>query len=324
MTEVTNKKSTGGGPAGVVKFKYMHLTDYEKRAAGMGAPPGRTTFRIELFKDGEKRSAEDVKAECDKIKEELKERNKKFMLANTGSDRVGRTHENGVKFTEVIEHKMIPDKLRDIRYGDLELVLDAGTGNTGCIFGSSKRGKTFAMMHIFRKYYSKVPTGGDESGVIPLMFARNIQLSAYDDKRLILSDEFRPDVVVAEQKLQRISKNKYEFVNFIDDFIDLKHSVSLDELILTYRNSLISSYICLQYVNTLSKAGRSNVNNVLLFGQNTDEAAEVCVNVYLKSWFKSLKVPEREWVPLFHKVTMDHGFFHVHPASGAVRICKLT
>ena len=90
------------------------------------------------------------------------------------------------------------------------------------------------------------------------------------------------------------------------------------------RNSNISTIICLQYVNTLSKAARSNVNNVLLFGQNTDEAAEVCINVYLRTWFKKQGVHGLvDQISEFHRLTLDHGFFHVHPATGKVSLCKL-
>lgn len=325
-------------------YKITHLTDIERKVAGLGSPPGRVSIRVDLIRDGIARSATEVADEISKLKDDQKAQNEAYIertgykptRATNKAKSVSaaeRTGSSPAQLTQLIPSVLLSaaEQYQPV-YGALVLKLDPGTGNSVCVFGSSKRGKSTAMMHIWRTYYSRsVPEeGGDPDDkskrLIPILFAKNAQISLYDsdpaDKKLLRSDSFRPWVIAAQRKIQRESKNKFEFANFIDDFIDLKHSVTLDDMILTMRNSLISTVICLQYVNNLSKSGRSNVNNVLLFGQNTDEAAEVCINVYLKSWFKAQKIREVDWVPVFHKITADHGFFHVHPASGVVAICK--
>jgi hypothetical protein len=321
------------------KTNYFHTTDLARKSQGIGSPPGRITHKIPLWEidltthEYVKRADEDVEADKQLIKENQAVKNDLFV-AETGYKRRKNTINTIDNDTQepVEQPKMSIFKQKDvvkenvktltqIKYQPLQLVLDPLTGNTCAIFGSSKRGKSTAMMQIYRDYYMSQA----RKTLIPILFAKSTQIPLYDLPDLIISSEFDPNVIKYEQKLNRYSKNKFIFVNFIDDFIDLKHDLTLDNLLLTFRNSNLSTYICLQYVNTLSKAARSNVNNVLLFGQNTDEAAEVCIKVYLANYFKKngiIGLPDQ--VAYFHKVTLDHGFFHVHPATGNVTICKLT
>lgn len=326
------------------QYKYVHLLSYEKEKAGLGKPLGRVSYKIQLVSwDPVKeiqtpRPREEIEAEIAKLKADTKAQNMAFLAAgnrrdtNLGanSSEIPIVHQNPKIDTNNDDrgHKPqeIPRSITTYAYEPLKLILDPDTGNTTCIFGSSKRGKSTTMMKIYEEYYKPyIPkkTYKGKNAIIPFLFAKSIQINLYNAKGLIKSDKFRPEFIDAQRKINRYSKNSHSFVNFIDDFINLKHSLTLDDLILTLRNSNISTVICLQYVNTLSKPARSNVNNVLLFGQNTDEAAEVCINVYLKSWFKSQKIPEPDQVPIFHKITADHGFFHIHPSTGKVTICKL-
>ena len=300
-------------------FVQCNLIDYERRDLGLGKPLGRTCYKISKYNpDGTERSREEISADRIKMKMEQQAKNAKY-LETTGKVKPGTV--NLVNMKSAINLQP-PKTTIDIQHGGLNLILDAGTGNTCAIFGSSKRGKSTIMMQIFRDYYmNKVP-----NELIAILFARNPQISTYKlpQDKLILCDEFRPDIVMDQCEVNKLSGNKFAFLNLIDDFINLKHSLSLDDLILTMRNSNMSTVICLQYVNTLSKPARSNVNNVLLFGQNTDEAAEVCINVYLRTWFKKNGISSlMDQITEFHRLTSDHGFFHVHPATGTVSLCKL-
>ncbi len=301
--------------------KFVQLVDLERKDNGLGRPIGRTCYRVAKFNtDGTPRAEPEIQADIIKVKLEQAAKNARY-LESKGIAKPGTVNLSMFKSAltphNAEEH---PPVTTEFKYGGLNLILDNNTGNTCAIFGSSKRGKSTAMMNIFKDYYAnKVP-----DDLIAILFARNPQISAYSGVkgRLIMCDEFRSDIIADQCNINKVANNKFNFLNLIDDFINLKYSLSLDDLLLTLRNSNISTIICLQYVNTLSKAARSNVNNVLLFGQNTDEAAEVCINVYLKSWFRRQKVPESQWVNMFHTITSDHGFFHVHPASSAVSICK--
>lgn len=297
----------------VRKYRYSVVTDHEQRdKTGNGV----IRWRVKNWNDdGTPRDDQEVKQEIQVIRDQMKKKNEEYARS------LGKTLADGIRNTaykEVIIQS--PLSLSSIiKYEPLQMHLDSDTGNTGAIFGSSKRGKTTLLMEIYKKYYqSSVP-----DNLIPIAFVKNSQIGAYAKNGLIKIDEWKPEIIEAERKIQKFSKNKHEFLNLIDDFLDIKHQKMLDNLILSFRNSKISSYICLQYVNALSKSARSNVNNVFIFGQNTDEAADVSINCYLASYFRTNKIPKDQWTQVFHKITSDHGFFHIYPSTMEVRICKL-
>jgi hypothetical protein len=212
---------------------------------------------------------------------------------------------------------------------DLNLHLDKNTGNTTAIFGSSKMGKSSTLMYIYKKYYS----GSDWITIAAL---QNPQSKIYTSKlvggkakkaRLLMIDKYSPMIYKLEKRINIISKNSHNFCNLFDDFIGIKGNSTLEELVLTYRNSNISTVICLQYVNLLAKSSRSNVNNILLFGNNTDEATRVAIEIYLKSWFHEHGINSiDEMVCEFKRLTSGdnlHTFFHIVPAKNIVNVIKL-
>ncbi len=313
-------------------FKYVHLTDYEKREEGSKSgryDDGRVTHKIALMVDGAPRDKTEIDKEIAALKEAQKAKNLEY------TNKFGRTYKTNL--STAVPTRMTVDSIMSrifnttfggqmantnnggqmVKYEELNLHLDRGTGNTTAIIGSSKHGKTTALMYIANKYYSES---------INFLMAHCSGAPVYKSalpKYTIVTDKFDADVIAAQRGINKYRDAPADFTNFIDDFINLKHSMTMDDLILTLRNSNISTVISLQYVNTMSKSTRSSVNNALLFGQNTDEAAEQCVRVYLTSWMKKNNVPPAMMVPVFHAITADHGFFHVVPSIGKVSVCKL-
>jgi hypothetical protein len=126
------------------------------------------------------------------------------------------------------------------------------------------------------------------------------------------------------KRINRKCKNKYKFAVFFDDILQVRYSNLMNELILTYRNSNISSLISLQYVKLLSKSCRSSVNNVLFFGINADEDIISTVKCYLKSHFAKMGVKrEIDQVNLYRELTKDHQFLYLHPESNTLSLHKL-
>lgn len=221
---------------------------------------------------------------------------------------------------QVNEERKIPKGIRVL--DKLNLKLDKGTGNTTYLLGSSKRGKSSLMMHIFKKYYNK-------KNFITTLFSINSQIPLYkSSKSLIKIDNFGHDAqryIKMEQVANKKCKNKYNWANLIDDVIDIRQNTLINNMILTYRNSKISSVICLQYSNLLSKQSRSNINNVICFGFNTDEAIEVVIKIFLKGAFNKLGIRGLdEQIAFYRKMTMDHGFIYIHPESGTISFHKLS
>lgn len=207
---------------------------------------------------------------------------------------------------------------------EFELVLDEGTGNTTFILGSSKMGKSTLLMHIFDDYYS------DRDNIVTL-FSINSHIKLYGKRERLLrfpsnykdSPAYITKYVNTEKRINSKTKNLYSFVNMYDDMIDSRYSKSLLNSIITYRNSNLSTVICLQYSNLLAKSCRSNVNNVIMFGLNTDEAIKQAVDCYLKSTFKQMGIPVSDHIEFYKKLTSNHQFIYYRPATGDVSFHKL-
>lgn len=203
----------------------------------------------------------------------------------------------------------------------LELDLDPGTGNTTVLFGSSKQGKTTALMYILKHQYLNDPDN------IVTLFCRNEQGHVYNSVKLKCNtfNKKAQDYILMEKFINSKCDNKYNFVNAIDDIIDVRYSKILNDSILTLRNSNISTLICLQYVRLLSKQARGNVNNVLCFKSNTYENTEEIIKVYLFGHFKRMGLKNlSEMVSFYKKVTDDHGFIYINMRDGSVSYHRLS
>jgi hypothetical protein len=194
------------------------------------------------------------------------------------------------------------------------LTLDPGTGNTVLLVASSKAGKTTLQMYLYKKYFRKT---------IAVMFAHSTQLKIYRDKGLIVTDHFEPDIVELMRRLNKISKNKFEFTCLFDDQLNVRND-TIQDLFLSLRNSNISSLISLQYVNLLSKSCRGNVNTILGGAMNSDENILVFVKCYLLSWMHKQGLrSEPAMIDYYRRLTADHGFVNIRPAHDEVTFCRL-
>lgn len=205
---------------------------------------------------------------------------------------------------------------------DLKLKLDPKTGNSTCIFGSSKRGKSSLLMHIYNKYYR------NDKDFISTLFSINSHISIYGgDNKLLKSNCFntRSEKYIKLQKyINGKTKNKYKFLDMFDDIIDMKYTKLINQLILTYRNSKISTIMCLQYGYLLNKMNRANVNNVIIFGANSNEAIQDLITTFLKPYFVRLGYKNYdEQIALFKYVTDNYGFFYIHPLSDSISFHRI-
>lgn len=223
--------------------------------------------------------------------------------------------------TICIEPEMSIEKYVDVS-DKFKLKLDKKTGNTCCIIGSSKQGKSTLLMKIYDDEYS------DDKKFISTLFTINPQIGLYKHhKNLLLSGCFnaKSEKYIKLQKyINTKTKNEYKFLNMFDDVIDMKHTKLINELILTYRNSNISSIISLQYGYLISKMNRANVNNVIIFKSNSNEAIQDVINVYLKPYLVKMGFKTFEdQMKIYKHVTDNHGFFYIHPASDTITFHRL-
>lgn len=203
----------------------------------------------------------------------------------------------------------------------INLLLDQGTGNTTVLFGSSKKGKSTLMMDLYRKLYKN-------NKYITSLFATNAHIKVYEeDENLLKCNVFNKQsekYIKLQKYINSRTQNKYNFVNMFDDVINTKHKGLINDLIMTYRNSNISTMMCLQYGYLLSKMNRANVNNVIIFGSNSNESIEDLINTFLKPYMIKLGyiyLPEQ--IAFYKYITKDHGFFYINNAKDHISFHRI-
>lgn len=208
------------------------------------------------------------------------------------------------------------------------LSLSHHTGNTIACIGSSKRGKSTVIMQIYDKYFRDLQ-------YISIMWNANPQAAVYKGHSKLIKALWgngkRGAEIIKEQKTINVkTNNHYKFLNVFDDVLHASAGSGgstarlMDNLIMTYRNSRISTVFSIQYSNLIKKSQRANFNHVLLFGMNTDEAVEVMIKTYLQGYLKKIglvKMPDM--INWYKAVTADFGFIYVMPADGIVSIHKI-
>lgn len=203
-----------------------------------------------------------------------------------------------------------------------DFMLDPKTGNSTVIYGSSKRGKTTLMMRLYKQFYAP------DKKFISTLYCGNCQIKQYkNNKNLLITSGFGDDhqLYIRMQKyINMKTNNHYKFLNLFDDIIDTKYKKLVDELILTYRNSNISSIICLQYTYLLSKMNRANANNFIIFGMNSDESIKDMINTFLKTFFLNLGLKSyKDQYNFFKDVTKNYGFFYINNVHDKITMHRI-
>ena len=250
-----------------------------------------------------------------------------FKRGDTGSEFPNKLNSKGEP--RIIPTSVRPELLasREISVAPIErsnfhLRLTPHTGNTLYVLGSSKRGKSTAIMKIYDDYF-----GGADRNYVSILWSVNPQISAYKGHSKLIKASWNKqttmEIVKAQQLIQKKTRNEYKFLNIFDDVLHVRGEETMENLIMTYRNSKISSIIAMQYTNQLQKNCRANVNGILLFGFNSDEAIEVVIKCFLKGHLHSLgiiKVPDM--INWYKRATEDHGFIYVIPETAEVSLHK--
>ncbi len=269
-------------------------------------------------------SEEELDAYCRKLKDENRLRNKAWKEAQATA-----------KIQKFMGAELVlprggypPNPLGDngdmqapVSSGPPEIELDPGTGSTIAIYGSSKRGKTTLMMYLYEKYFM-------DSSRINTLFSGNPQLKIYKkDSKLLVAYGFNAKsskYIQLQQYLNVKTKNRYKFTDMFDDIIDQKYSPILNKLVLTYRNSNISSIICLQYVFMLSKQNRSSVNHTFVFGSNTAEDEKNIIDALLRPYLTEIGLKSyADQVAFYRAATTDHGFIYLNNIKNKMSFHRL-
>ena len=72
----------------------------------------------------------------------------------------------------------------------------------------------------------------------------------------------------------------------------------------------------------LSSTGRTNINYILCFKQNTDSEIEATIKCFLRSYFpKSMKIVDM--ISAYRKLTEDHNFICIDTLNNDIFISKI-
>ena len=219
-------------------------------------------------------------------------------------------------------------KLKDL------FVLDNDTGNSILLLGSSKAGKTTFLMYLYNSLFSDKNQNSAKGGYLPILFSQNKHAQIYKDpimKDVIKCDKFiKPceTLIYKSQKInQELDKADIDPINFLvilDDVIDIKRGGIVSNLILTLRNSNISSIISLQYPKLFGPDCRGNVNNILFFAFNIYATIETVIKEFLTHKFKEMGITKMaDMVNKYIELTSDYCFLYYNPKANIFKRYKL-
>jgi hypothetical protein len=278
------------------------------------------------------KTMDELSAEIEAIRIAQRERNAEFRRL-TPAKRAGRPRKAAIAAATIPAalQTPAPAPVQQPRPADF-IAFDEGTGNTFVLFGASKSGKSTLMMKIYNEYW---PQHCEPKRTLTTLFAMSPQIPLYNEgesAKFIIKCPLDPmsgnhnvaSYIDWQRKANKVSDNRYTFLNMFDDWIDVRHKDTVNNLIITYRNSNMSAIICLQYTNLLSKAARSNVNNVFLLHMNTDESIEVAIKSYLGALLKKIGVEQSlpSQVQWYRDNTSGHHFIYINPHHGRVYLSK--
>jgi GTPase SAR1 family protein len=186
---------------------------------------------------------------------------------------------------------------------------------TFAIIGSSKSGKTTFLKYLVKKYF-------DEE--IKTLHTQSPQADIYDSikKECIFCPAFIPDMIKETYKINKATKNHYNFLHIIDDVVGAKSNIQMTKALCLYRNSAISTIVCGQDMMMLNANGRANVNYICLFYTNTDNRIEDNIKAFLRSYFpRALSMDEK--IELYKKLTADHAFLFIDNLNSTITRFKL-
>lgn len=297
-------------------FKYIYVYDCSKfDKCGNGIK----TKRIDYTDDT------DLKLKSGDFKAEQSRLNKEYRREHP----IKKSRRGGVKNQHVdlpstgkyhtVDTDIIANTLNMLPAMELDCPLTgdnitSGCGNSIVILGSSKAGKTHVMKAVFEKYFKTV---AKKHNLISTLFSVNDHADVYRDfTGVIKCNKFNADsqkLINQMKKVNMIQKNKFNYLIMLDDIIDSKYSNTLNNLILTYRNSNFNSIISLQYPYLLSKASRSSINQCLFGHFNSDESIETAIKSFLGSKFTALgyqTLPSQ--IRFYKKCTADYHFLYYY------------
>jgi len=192
-----------------------------------------------------------------------------------------------------------------------EFHLDMPEKSTGgisiCMIGSTRSGKTTFLKYLLRNYFKDH---------ISVLMSPNIHAHVYDDlhKDIIVTDEFRPEIIQDMYSINKKIDNHYEFNVILDDVVTAKFNKDLLKLFTTHRNAGVSGLMCIQSPILLNSAMRGNLNVVLLGYMNSDESCEKVIRMFCYASIPGKNIEAK--IHEYKRLTAEHHWLVVNNLNG--------
>jgi hypothetical protein len=298
------------------KYKFMIYDLEYGTKSGVGNKYRTLILDIKDFDD----DMDKMKEYVSNIREETKKKNRLYRLENRESD--GRVSRHINKIVENPDNEIKPiDKITV--HNDFKIYKD-GFASTMCLVGMSKSGKSTLFKYIYEKYYTNkkwisfLYTGSPHIEIYKNL--KNLMVLSYFDNDVV-------DMIETQRYINSHTSNNYSFLNIFDDILNVRHKELANDLILTYRNSNVSSIISIQDLVLVTPMMRNNFNSVCLFNQSADlNRAKLVIETYLKHHFKQILGSDcsmDDMIEFYQQVTKDHGFIHIVPSKQEISFHRL-
>ena len=159
------------------------------------------------------------------------------------------------------------------------------------------------------------------------MFSQNSHADIYKDmpKNVIVSDTYYPELLAEEHAINHATKNKFNFLNVFDDYVDhkVKNDPEITRSLSIYRNSAQSIIQSFQGRTMMSAIGRAQCNYVIIGAQQTPLDWFNVLKEFL-SMHLPLDMTLKEQIDFCKKATANHQFFCIDNIKGECYLTKLT
>lgn len=269
----------------------------------------RISYYSKLTKQSKHKQVRVDKFESEEKAKEFLENWKKEMMEKENQQVSEETNEQKEEKEELNNIDANIDNIIKSKF-KLAIKNEDGAAETSILFGSSQSGKTTLTTHIIEKYYN-------DKNTIIIVMSPSINAPIYKKikkmKNVISTDFFDGDIIKDIAKIQRKTSNKYRFVIVLDDVVDSKNSTQILKMIMIYRNLNISTVMNLQDVKLMSRSGRHNGNNFMFLRQNTQDAIEDVLQLYLNSYRPFTDLNSKiDKINAYRKLTENRSFIYLN------------
>lgn len=221
-----------------------------------------------------------------------------------------------------IEDEMNKAKeVKQIEIQPFKIELDDKSGLSFLMIGSTRSGKSTALNYMLEHYFYP-----KENKYINILFSNSYQAGVYDDfkkqKNTAGSILYHPKAIKEAYQINKNTNNKYKFNIILDDIVTAKHDKELMKLLTIYRNSRMSCIMCIQALTIGNSISRGNINYIMLFKLNSDEAIEKVIKAYLLSYFPT-KMKLIDKIKRYRELTENHCFFLINNLEGTIKRSKI-